>query len=162
MALLSTTDSLCFLWEVVSSTPIDFFSPIHLCNFSNLCNWNTAWLVSLEDLPITTLTHKYLLSSQCFDRRPSVFVLHIPFCKIEWADLTLLFVVLLRFSNRNFEVKRLFHYLEFLTDLCCMRYENGSMLRWTTFFFFVDLCWGFRLLWFNVIFVMCLCELKGS
>lgn len=84
------------------------FHPIHLCNFSNLWKWNTAWLVSLEDLPMPKLTHKYLLSSQCFGRRPSVFVLHIAFWSVEWTDLALLFIVHFRFLNMNFQVKRIF------------------------------------------------------
>lgn len=80
---------------------LPLLSPIY-SNFFNL--WNTAWLASCEDLPTPTLTHKYLLSSQYFGRRPSVFLVHSSFWRVE---LALLFIVLLeRFSNMCFEVRR--------------------------------------------------------
>lgn len=56
-------------------TFLPLLSPIH-SNFFNLWKWNTAWLASCEDLPTPTLTHKYLLSSQYFGKRPSVFIVH--------------------------------------------------------------------------------------
>lgn len=59
------------------------------------------------------LTHKYLLSSQCFGRRPSVFVLHIAFWSVEWTDLALLFIVHFRFLNMNFQVKRIFFHISY-------------------------------------------------
>lgn len=59
---------------------LPLLSPIH-SNFFNLWKWNTAWLTSCEDLPTPTLTHKYLLSSQHFGRRPSVFIVHSSFWK---------------------------------------------------------------------------------
>lgn len=84
---------------------LPLLSPIY-SNFFNLWKWNTAWLSSCEDLPTPTLTHKYLLSSQYFGRRPSVFIVHSSFWGVE---LALLFIVLLeRFSNMCLEVKRVF------------------------------------------------------
>lgn len=88
--------------------PFPLISPLPLhSNFFNLWKWSTAWLASLEDLPTPTLTQKYLLPSQCFGSRPSVFILHSSVWRVEGTDLALLFIVLLRrFSNMCLEVKK--------------------------------------------------------
>lgn len=101
---------------------LPLLSPIH-SNFFNLWKWNTAWLTSCEDLPTPTLTHKCLLSSQHFGRRPSVFIVHSSFWRVE---LALLFIVLLeRFSSVCLEVKRVFW-------IFCVVCERKSALRSVT------------------------------
>lgn len=93
---LSAADSSWFLSKGVSPIPTDFRPPPLHSNFFNLWKWSTAWLASLEDLPTPTLTQKYLLPSQCFGSRPSVFILHSSVWRVEGTDLALLFIVLLR------------------------------------------------------------------
>lgn len=104
---------------------LPLLSPIH-SNFFNL--WNTAWLASCEDLPTPTLTHKYLLSSQHFGRRPSVFIVRGSLCRVE---LALLFIVLLeRFSMCALRSKGFFGFSAWFAVRC----ERKSALRSTILF----------------------------